>query len=215
MLDLGGFGDATPATPAPTVDIFGSAPLEPTADMAPTAPVPATAPPVVETVSEDEDDALAASAAPPPPATPVDPFAAEGLLGDLAETPLQGFGISSSKYEYNGSVMAPLKIVTAQFGQKWGSCPATSPVSITSHKVSDLGKFMKECESAGLHLVEAISATNEGICAGMVEGGSKIVLIHGKISPQGTGEAKVDITVKSTDATLSGSLALFLQNMMK
>jgi hypothetical protein len=74
---------------------------------------------------------------------------------------------------------------------------------------------MKQCESAGLHPVEAIGATNEGISAGMVEGGSKIVLIHGKISPLGLGEAKLDITVKSTDATLSGSLALYLQNMMK
>ena len=71
---------------------------------------------------------------------------------------------------------------------------------------------MKECSATGLHPVEAIAATNEGICAGMVNGGSMIVLVHGKVSPS---NRRVDITVKSTDATLSGSLALYLQNMMK
>jgi hypothetical protein len=208
---LGGFdvAETAPASVVAADDIFGSAMLEPTPAAAATAP--AAAPPVVETVSDDEDISPAA----PAPAAPVDPFAAEGLLGDLPEMRLQGFGMSSAKYEYNGSVMAPMKIVTAQFGQQWGSCPATSPVSVTSQKINSLDSFMKQCESAGLHPVEAIAATNEGICAGMVEGGSKVVLVHGKVSPLATGGAKLDITVKSTDATLSGSLALFLQNMMK
>jgi AP-4 complex subunit epsilon-1 len=211
LLDLGGFdvAETAPASVVAADDIFGSAMLEPTPAAAATAP--AAAPPVVDTVSDDEDISPAA----PAPAAPVDPFAAEGLLGDLPEMRLQGFGMSSAKYEYNGSVMAPMKIVTAQFGQQWGSCPATSPVSVTSQKINSLDSFMKQCESAGLHPVEAIAATNEGICAGMVEGGSKVVLVHGKVSPLATGGAKLDITVKSTDATLSGSLALFLQNMMK
>ncbi|KAG7367427.1 adaptin N terminal region-domain containing protein [Nitzschia inconspicua] len=202
LLDLGAFDVAAPA-PALANDVFGSSTLE---------PATATAPPIVETVSENED--VLPAPAPVQQAT-IDPFAAEGLLGDLSETPLQGFGILSSKYEYNGSVMAPMKIVTAQFGQQWGSCTATSPVSVTSRKVTFLNDFMKQCEEAGLHPVEAIGATNEGICAGIVEGGSKVVLVHGKLSPMGSGAAKIDITVKSTDSTLSGSLALYLQNMMK
>lgn len=212
LLDLGGFDDVAPGyAPALADDIFGAATLEPTpVAPVPEAPPPAGAPPVVETVSYDE-----AVPAPAPPLTIVDPFAAEGLMGDFSETPLSGFGMSSSKYEYNGSVMAPLKITTAQFGQQWGTCHATSPVSITSGKVASLDSFMRECEGAGLYPVEAIGATNEGICAGMVEGGSKVVLIHGKISTSGAGQASVDLTVKSTDATLSGSLALYLQNMMK
>jgi hypothetical protein len=74
---------------------------------------------------------------------------------------------------------------------------------------------MKECESSGLHPIEAIAATNEAICAGMVDGGSNVILVHGKITPLGNGATKLDITVKSTDIALSGSLALYLQNMMK
>jgi AP-4 complex subunit epsilon-1 len=212
LLDLGGFDDVTPAPPSALMDdIFGAATLEPTPTVpVPVAPAPAIAPRVVETVTVDH----APPAAIPPP-TLADPFAVEGLLGDYSETPLPGFGMPTSKFEYIGSVMAPLIITTAQFGQQWGNCPATSPVSITSGKVFSLDTFMKECGDAGLHPVEAIGATNEGICAGMVESGSKVVLIHGKISPLGVGQARVDITVKSTDATLSGSLALYLQNMMK
>jgi AP-4 complex subunit epsilon-1 len=224
-VDLLDFGfDAAPATPAPAaapaLDIFASTPN--LVDSTPAAPPPAASPvspPAVEFVSDDEEEAAPppVPAAPPaPPAAPVDPFAAAGLLGDdVTDAPLKSFGLSSSKFEFNGNAMAPMKIVTAQFGQQWGSCPATSPISVTSAKVASLDRFMKKCEEAGLHPVEAIGATNEGICAGMVNGGSIVVLVHGKVTPLGGAQAKLDVTVKSTDQTLSGSLALYLQNMMQ
>lgn len=222
LLDLGAF-DAAPAPAAPAVssdfDIFASTPNIVDTAPAPAAPVapeaPAAAPPVVETVSDDE-------IAPPqptgPPATSIepveDPFAAEGLLGGLTDTPLQAFEMNSTIFEFNGSPMAPMKIVTAQFGQQWGSCPATSPVSVNSANVLNLDQFMKKCAEAGLHNVEAIGATNEGICAGMFNAGTLLVLVHGKVAPAGL-TSKLDITVKSTDSTLSGSLALYLQTMMQ
>ena len=136
-------------------------------------------------------------------------------MGDFQETTLQGFGVSTSKFEFNGSPMAPLQITTPQFGQQWGTCTATTPVSINSRKVVSLDAFMKECENIGLHAIEAITVTNEGICGGMFDGGSKIILVHGKVTPLASGESNLNITVKSADATLSGSLALYLQNMMK
>ncbi|OEU11534.1 hypothetical protein FRACYDRAFT_228009 [Fragilariopsis cylindrus CCMP1102] len=207
LLDFGSGYDAAPAAPTAVDDIFGAMTLQPT----PAAPVEAA--PLVETVSDDDEPTVPIPA--PAPATFVDPFAAEGLLGDLSENTLQGFGGSTSKFEFNGVVMAPLKIDTAQFGGNWGGCPATSPISLTSQKVTSLDIFMKECESSGLYPIEAIAATNEAICAGMVDGGSNVILVHGKITPLGGGATKLDITVKSTDIALSGSLALYLQNMMK
>jgi AP-4 complex subunit epsilon-1 len=217
LLDFGSFdpAPATAAPAAPALDIFASTP-----NLVDSTPAPVAAPPAfgVETVSDDEEEAPPPVPSAPPPAAPdafVDPFAAEGLLGDVIDTPLKSFGLSSSKFEFNGNAMAPMKIVTAQFGQQWGSCPAVSPVSVTSSKVANLDQFMKKCEEAGLHPVEAIVATNEGICAGMVNGGSIIVLVHGKVTPVGGAQAKLDVTVKSTDQTLSGSLALYLQNMMQ
>lgn len=223
LLDFGSFdpNPSTAAPAAPALDIFATTPnLADATASAASAPAPASAPPpAVETVSDDEDFAAppAPAAAPPAPAAVpdlMDPFAAEGLLGGVTDAPLKSFGLSSSKYEYNGSVMAPMKIVTAQFGQQWGKCPSASPISVTSSKVVSLDQFMKKCEEAGLHPVEAIGATNEGICAGMINGGSMIVLVHGKVTPLG-GQSKLDVTVKSTDATLSGSLALYLQTMMQ
>ena len=223
LLDFGGGYDAL-CSPAPALstsvnDIFGAMTIEPTpvaesASSVPSKPSPSVEPaPLVETINDDDE--VTAAAPPQPPAAPIDPFAAEGLLGDFSETPLKGFGISSSKFEFNGSAMAPVTMTTAQFGQNWGGCSATSPVSISSRKIGSLDSFMKECEKSGLYPIEAIAATNEGICAGMVDGGSKLILVHGKISPLVSEETKVDITVKSADATVSGSLALFLQTMMK
>lgn len=224
LLDLGAFdAPPAPAPAAPAVDIFAATQnlvdnVAPPA--AALAPAPAEAPiepaTVVETVSDDEVEAAPTPAGPPATSIePVDPFAAEGLLGGVFDAPLKSFQLSSSVYEFNGNAMAPMKIVTAQFGQQWGSCPAQSPVSITSTKVTTLDQMMKKCEEAGLHGVEAIGATNEGICAGMINAGTMIVLVHGKVVPIGSSQAKLDITVKSTDATLSGSLALYLQNIMQ
>jgi AP-4 complex subunit epsilon-1 len=213
LLDMGAFDDVEPmaSTANAAVDIFSAAPPPPVP--APAAPPP----PHVETVSDDEDNVVvttsAAASAPAPMAEPVDPFAAEGLLSDLTDAPLKSF-MSHSKFEYNGSPMEPLTITTAQFGQQWGSCHATSPASVTTGKISTLDMFMKEFVKVGLHPIEAIAATNEGICAGMINGGAIVILVHGKVSPLGGGQTKLDLTVKSTDHGVTGSLAMYLQNMM-
>jgi hypothetical protein len=215
LLDMGAFDDVAPIAPTANVavDIFSAAPSPPPVAEAP-APAAAPPPPVVETVSDDQEDVATTTAAAAPMAEPVlDPFAAEGLLSDLTDAPLKSF-MSTSKFEYNGSPMGPLTITTSQFGQQWGSCHATSPASVTTGKIATLDMFMKECVKVGLHPIEAIAATNEGICAGMVNGGAIVILVHGKVSPLGGGQTKLDLTVKSTDPGVTGSLALYMQNMM-
>jgi AP-4 complex subunit epsilon-1 len=198
LLDLGGW-DAGPATTpaAPSqVDVFS-------------APAATT----VETVSDDEDLVPSPTPAPPPapPVADLDPFADAGLLGDLPQqkTLSSSFGSSPSRFEYSGTPLAPSKITTAQFGQQWGSCPHSSPVAISSPKVSTLTQFMDVCSTAGLHPVEAIATTNEGICAGMISG-THLVLVHGKVS-----SARIDLTIKSTDGGLGGALALYLQTQLR
>jgi hypothetical protein len=83
-----------------------------------------------------------------------------------------------------------------------------------SIKVTTLDKFMETCIALGAHAVEAIGATNEGICAGMVNGGSQVALIHSKLTPTPTG-TRIDATVKSSDASMGGSLAMYLQTMLR
>jgi len=204
-----------PPAPAPEVDLLDmsfdvpavSAPAAPPEyDILSPAPVEAPAPPpapLVETVSSGDDEVAL---------EPEDPFAASGLLGDLGDKPLASLE-TSTKFEYNGTPMAPLTISTQQFGQQWGTCTATSPASVTGTKVDSLDSFMEACAQVGAHKIEAIAATNEGISAGMV-GGTHVVLIHGKVTPLGGGSTRVDVTVKSTDSTLAGCLAMFLQNIL-
>ncbi|GKY90613.1 hypothetical protein MPSEU_000034900 [Mayamaea pseudoterrestris] len=223
LLDMGFWGDSSTGTraaasaPAPDFDAVVTQTSEALSSTA-----------IVETVSDDEndgyepvqDDVVPTSTKPPlePGPAPVvddDPFASAGLLGSVQESTLPSFSLSSSsRFEYNGVALAPLPITTAQFGAKWGTCAATSPISVTSTKVSSLDAFMDTCACLGAHKIEAIAATNEGICAGML-GASSLVLIHGKVIVSGAGSAKIDATVKGTDAALCGSLAMYLQTQLR
>jgi len=227
LLDMGAW-DPSPVPTAPPPASTPAAPAAPVGDAFSTpAPAPspaAAAPAIVETVSDDEGDVRVASqasvpapAAPAPPPPPVDdPFAGAGLLGDVHDKPLASLAPAiSQKFEFGGSAMAPLQISTAQFGQKWGPCTASSGVSVVSTKAPTLDKWMDLCAAVGAHKVESIVATNEGICAGMLNGGSQIVLLHGKVTPTGPGQAKIDATVKSTDQALCGSLAMYLQTLLR
>jgi AP-4 complex subunit epsilon-1 len=176
------------AVSAPDVDILAPSPIEFT-------PLPA------------EDPA-------PPPAEvfPEDPFAASGLLDGMMDAPLSSFP-SNNHFQHNGQTLAPLTITTAQFGEKWGTCPHASPISATSLKITTLDAFMVLCKSVGLHNIESILSTNEGICGGMVAG-TELVLVHGKVSSSGA-SAKIDVTIKSTDSSLGGCLGMYMQNLLR
>lgn len=212
-----------PAVPAPEVDLLdmGAWGTDNSGSMAVAEPssIDMLAPtPAVEEVAPPP----ATAPAPPEPAAPAsDPFADAGLLDGLSESaPLSSFGstdMASSKFEYAGVAVAPLSITTPQFGERWGQCSSTHPVNVPSSTIaSTLSKFMDLCARAGMHKVEEIAATNEGIAACMAGGGSAVALVHGKISPlPGGQQSRVDVTVKSTDAQLGGTLAMYLQNMLR
>jgi len=140
---------------------------------------------------------------------PIDPFAASGLFSHLPDTPLT----VRPKFKCNGNALSPLQISTQQFGQMWGSFTATNPVSVVTTCASSLDGFMNIVAQAGLHKVETIAATSEGISAGTI--GSTTLLIHGKFSPQISGGAKIDMTIKSNDDSVGGSLASFLATTLR
>ena len=187
LLDLS-IWDAPAPAPGPVVDAFDVA-----------LPPPA----IVETVSDTDDEPTSAPA--PVPVTVVDdPFAS--MMGGMQDEPLETIPVASTKFEYNGTPMAPLQITTAQFGQQWGSCPATAPSSIRT--TINLTGFLAKLEEIGAHPVEAIATSNEGIAAGMI-GGAQLILIHGRV----TGSS-VEMTIKSTETSIATSLALFLSAVM-
>jgi AP-4 complex subunit epsilon-1 len=206
LLDMGAWGaDTTGAMAVATPSTFDM--LSPSPLVESTEPVPPPAAPAPEPA--------------PPLAANIDPFADAGLLDGLTESAqLSSFGssdMSSARFEYAGVAVAPLSITTPQFGERWGQCPSTHPVNVpSSTSASTLSKFMELCEKAGMYKVEEIAATNEGIAACMAGGGSAVALVHGKISPlPGGQQSRVDVTVKSTDAQLGGTLAMYLQNMIR
>jgi len=226
LLDLGGWGDDSPA-PASEAPAVAATNFEDT--FAP-APETSQAGPVVETVSDDNDDgggllggagsgATSSVAAPPAAAPPApamvddDPFASAGLLSDVDTKPLPTLQ-RSAKFEYGSTPMAAMPINTSQFGQQWGACKATFPTSVQSSKISSLDQFMTLCADIGAHKIEAIAATNEGICAGMI-GAQAIALIHCKVTPLGAGSAKLDVTVKSTDQQMGSALSMYIQTMLR
>jgi AP-4 complex subunit epsilon-1 len=218
---------ATRTTITSTSSSFPVAPVPPVA-----APVPAPAPAVdlLDFMSDPSPAVLAMDSGvdilapspiidhiPPPepeptsaPALEVDPFAASGLLDGFNDTPLTAL-VTDNKFQHNGQTLGPLQITTPQFGEKWGTTPHSSPLSTDSGKYNTLDTFMDLCKKVGAHNIESIPTTNEGICAGMLGGGKDIVLIHGKVSSGG----RVDVTIKSTDASIGGCLAMYMQNMMR
>ena len=198
---------APPPPPAPEVDLLDlsiwDAPAPPPGPVVDAFDVALPPPAIVETVSDTDDEPTSAPA--PVPVTVVDdPFAS--MMGGMQDEPLETIPVASTKFEYNGTPMAPLQITTAQFGQQWGSCPATAPSSIRT--TINLTGFLAKLEEIGAHPVEAIATSNEGIAAGMI-GGAQLILIHGRV----TGSS-VEMTIKSTETSIATSLALFLSAVM-
>ena len=213
LLDLSGWENTAPSASVASAPMSGNSDFDVFADTHSAAGSVSAASPhvrtasLVETVSEDgEDEEVAQAVA--PQVQDEDPFASAGLLGEMDQAPLPTLE-SSQKFEFGGNTLAPMQISTAQFGQQWGACSSTFPVSLISSKVRTLDQFMAVCKGLGAYPVEAIAATNEGICAGML-GGSHVCLIHGKVAG-----SRVDATVKSTDQSIGSSLAMYLQTMLR
>mmetsp|Transcript_30189 Transcript_30189/g.59781 ORF Transcript_30189/g.59781 Transcript_30189/m.59781 type:complete len:1115 (-) Transcript_30189:17-3361(-) len=191
LLDLGGAFDPTPTQTqdSTSVDVFAP------------APAPAPAPSIPH----------ATPAAAPVPVPAVDPFAAANLLSSVSNAPLGGMAPGpvgappvSDQFVHGGAPVAPLSITTPQFGGKWGPCPYQKSAVVPGSHLQNLQQFMEVLVAAGLHGVEAIAATNEGIAAGQV--GQTILLVHGKLGAGG----QVNFTVKSTDQGTANGLASWL-----
>jgi len=235
LLDMGAFGDALPpsttdhnaaAPPPPPVvgddslDVLTSMPIPGAA----AAPVPAPSAPAPAPVAAVVVEESSSSSIIPEPAPVLDPFA--DMAGGVEDKPLPAFGApsslvvaqssaSSSGFKHNGDALKPLTMTTPEFGGTWGGCPFTNTASVASCKASNLTQFMKLVSDAGLHPVEAIGATNEGICAGKV--GAITLLVHGKLTPSSAGammNSKVDLTIKATNIDIGSAFGVFLSNFL-
>ena len=175
-----------PPAPAPV-------PAQPVAPVAPPAPAPA--PPAPAPSSDIDLLDLGFSPAPTPTAqSSADPFS--NFLSEPA-TPSQ-----PTPPSFQDQNLTPFQITTPQFGQNWGSCPYTATKQIPKSYPSPEA-FLQVC--TGFHVVEVISATNEGIAAGNV--GDCTVLLHAKI-----GTSSVDVIIKSMNDAVGKYLSDWIVN---
>lgn len=186
-------GSAVPP-PAPTMSVVPThaPPAAPAVPAAATVAAP-VAPPAPAPSSEIDLLDLGFS---PAPAATQQASAADPFSNFLSESS------SPKPPSFQNQTLTPVQLTTPQFGQTWGSCPHTFakqiPKSYSSPEV-----FLQIC--IGFHVVEIISATNEGIAAGSI--GDCTVLLHAKIGNNG-----VDVIVKSMDEAIGKFLSEWLVN---
>lgn len=97
-----------------------------------------------------------------------------------------GEGVGSGApagFSFGGRAMKPLAIATGEFGQKWMACSGERRAA-GSRLSPGLGSPKAVAErlggKLGVHTVEVIPHTAEGICAGQLDGGG-VCLVHCKV----------------------------------
>eukprot|EP00903_Cladosiphon_okamuranus_P015171 g14026.t1 len=133
-----------------------------------------------------------------------------GKTGDLDVSGLLlgGTGGGAGGFSFGGRAVKPLAIATGEFGQKWMACSGerrAAGVGLSPGLGSPKAVADKLCARLGLHTVEIIPHTAEGICAGQLDGGG-VCLVHCKVwSARGT----ADITVRASDPKLAEAAVAF------
>lgn len=102
---------------------------------------------------------------------------------DLSALMLGGGGGSGGGFSLGGRAVRPLTIVTGDFGQKWMAC-SEERRAVGAGLSPGLGSPKAVAERLGarlgVHTVEIIPHTAEGICAGQLDGGG-VCLVHCKV----------------------------------
>lgn len=149
----------------------------------PAPPLPVAPAPRPPTAAVDLFDL---SAPPPVPAMPIAPApVAPAVTSNLLDA-FDSLSVAT------GTGASPLRITTAEFGQRWGQSSADVKQTVTTSARS-LEQLRAAMPAAYGH-IESIPQSLEAIFAAMTSIGS-IVLIHTKLNPA---RMACDVTVKST-----------------
>ncbi len=143
------------------------------------------------------------------------------LMGSTTTTTLSGGGgtegqhstttTTTTTFKWNGHTMQPLLIDTHEFGEDWTGSNMIERTLIglkcgQQHTFRTPEDIMQALEWYGLHPVESIPSTGEGICAGTC---SDIrLLVHFKLQPQ---YAVVDLTVHCHDGNIVDAFLFHLK----
>jgi len=104
----------------------------------------------------------------------------------------------------------PLKIITAEFGKRWGSTPFDVKQSVTVANLSTLEQ-LRRAVPPSYHHVESIPASLEAIFAATLTSTGSVILLHVKLQP---GRRAVDIVVKSNAKEICAKEGAFLASAL-
>ncbi|CAN0334943.1 unnamed protein product [Ascophyllum nodosum] len=134
-------------------------------------------------------------------------------LGGGGGPPSAAGGIGGgSGFSFGGQNMTPLAITTGEFGKRWMTCTGERRTGGSAHGlVTPNAAVDKLVSRLRVHKVEIIPHTSEGICAGQLEGGGSVCLVHCKVWPtRGT----IDITVRADSAKLAEAALAFAKTSL-
>ena len=120
-------------------------------------------------------------------------------LGGGGGPPSAAGGIGGgSGFSFGGQNMTPLAITTGEFGKRWMTCTGERRTGGSAHGlVTPNAAVDKLVSRLRVHKVEIIPHTSEGICAGQLEGGGSVCLVHCKVGRE------LLVSVKKTLQTIS------------
>ncbi|KAF0694415.1 Aste57867_14712 [Aphanomyces stellatus] len=133
----------------------------------------------------------------------MDPFQMSGLISSIPS-------MDVSKFQYQGRFLEPWQITTAEFGGRWGSCPAEIKSKVGPSSILTLDDFCERLHSFDITPVEAIPQTSEVIAAARFQQTNNVCLIHCKVRQGG-----LDVTVRTADPGFTSSLSGFLAQILK
>jgi hypothetical protein len=118
-------------------------------------------------------------------------------------------GVSTASLNATLVGLYPLKLSTAEFGQKWGQLPSEVKGSFSAPLITSL-ELLKNTVPTTYYLVESIPATSEAIfAASTVTGG--VILVHIKLQLHRKG---CDLIVKSSTKQICGEQLTTLSNLL-
>jgi hypothetical protein len=129
------------------------------------------------------------------------------MSASLTDAPLQ-----QSSFMFEGRSVQPWNITTPEFGSQWGQFRSENKTTIGPSSVRTLVELSSRVTGQlSMHMVEMISATNEGIVAGQLSNSDTKFCMHIKLRTSG----QLDVAIRAPNQSLVDALAIHCQQVLK
>jgi hypothetical protein len=106
-------------------------------------------------------------------------------------------------------ILRPLRITTQDYGGRWKASAMERKLRVAAPGATGPDSMLARLsQRLGIHAIQSIAKTGDGIAAGVVMGQQRALLVYGKLAAPGA----VDVTVRSSERALTDSVADALQS---